>query len=53
MSERPDAGERTPQGEDGIVLVVDDSPDALRLLTEAIESTGASVLVALSGEEPL
>ena len=53
MSERPDAGERTPQGEDGIVLVVDDSPDALRLLTEAIESTGASVLVALSGEEAL
>lgn len=40
-------------GEDGIVLVVDDSPDALRLLTDAIETTGASVLVALSGEEAL
>ncbi len=39
--------------EKGIVLVVDDSPDALRLLTDAIESTGASVLVALSGEDAL
>lgn len=40
-------------GEASLVLVVDDSPDALRLLTDAIELTGASVLVALSGEEAL
>ena len=30
-----------------IILVVDDSPDTLGFLTQAIESTGATVLVAL------
>ncbi|GJE27212.1 response regulator transcription factor [Methylobacterium organophilum] len=33
-----------------IVLVVDDSPDALGMLTEAIERTGATVLVAVAGD---
>ncbi|MFD2236991.1 DNA-binding response regulator [Aureimonas populi] len=36
-----------------IVLVVDDSPDALRMLTDAVETTGATVLVASSGERAL
>ncbi|KQT85216.1 response regulator transcription factor [Aurantimonas sp. Leaf443] len=36
-----------------IVLVVDDSPDTLRLLTEALEQAGATVLVALEGEAAL
>lgn len=39
--------------ESQIVLVVDDSPDTLRLLTDAIEATGATVLVALEGEQAL
>lgn len=36
-----------------VVLVVDDSPQTLRLLTDAIDETGAMVLVALGGEEAL
>jgi DNA-binding NarL/FixJ family response regulator len=36
-----------------IILVVDDSPDTLGFLTQAIESTGATVLVALDGESAL
>ena len=50
---------RTPDGsppaarERDIILVVDDSPDTLRMLTDAIEQTGASVLVALDGEQAL
>lgn len=36
-----------------IVLVVDDSPDTLGFLTQAIETTGATVLVALDGESAL
>ncbi|WP_082659760.1 response regulator [Aureimonas sp. AU40] len=50
MSEaRPGAGER----ERDIVLVVDDSPDTLRMLTDAIEQGGSTVLVALDGEQAL
>ncbi|WP_279483176.1 response regulator transcription factor [Aureimonas sp. SK2] len=45
--------ETTPGGESQIVLVVDDSPDTLRLLTDAIEATGATVLVALEGAQAL
>jgi DNA-binding response OmpR family regulator/DNA-binding CsgD family transcriptional regulator len=33
-----------------IVLVVDDSPDTLRMLTDAIEDAGMTVLVAREGE---
>lgn len=33
-----------------IVLVVDDSPDTLSFLTEAIERSGATVLVAVGGD---
>ncbi len=36
-----------------IILVVDESPDTLGFLTQAIESTGATVLVALDGESAL
>lgn len=36
-----------------IVLVVDDSPNTLRLLTDAIEGAGMTVLVALDGEQAL
>jgi len=36
-----------------IVLVVDDSPETLSFLTEAIEGAGSSVLVALDGESAL
>lgn len=35
------------------ILVVDDSPDSLKFLTEVIEDTGATVLVALSGQSSL
>lgn len=36
-----------------IVLVVDDSPETLSFLTEAIEGGGATVLVALDGESAI
>jgi DNA-binding response OmpR family regulator len=36
-----------------IILVVDDSPETLGFLTQAIESTNATVLVALDGESAL
>ena len=36
-----------------IVLVVDDSPNTLRMLTDAIEGSGMTVLVALDGEQAL
>jgi len=35
------------------ILVVDDSPDSLKFLTEVIEDIGATALVALSGEKSL
>lgn len=43
--------EMTPEGD--IVLVVDDSPEALGLLTTAMEESGVTVLVARSGETAL
>jgi DNA-binding NarL/FixJ family response regulator len=39
--------------ERGIVLVVDDSPDTLRMLIEAIEGAGLTTLVARSGQAAL
>jgi DNA-binding response OmpR family regulator/DNA-binding CsgD family transcriptional regulator len=36
-----------------IVLVVDDSPETLRLLTDALEEAGATVLVSLDGNNAL
>jgi DNA-binding response OmpR family regulator/DNA-binding CsgD family transcriptional regulator len=43
---------RKPQTRD-IVLVVDDSPETLRMLTDAIEDAGMTVLVAREGEHAL
>ncbi|MBV9632109.1 MAG: response regulator [Xanthobacteraceae bacterium] len=36
-----------------IVLVVDDSPDTLKMLTDALEDAGMTVLVAVDGEQAL
>ncbi|MCG5487688.1 MAG: DNA-binding response regulator, partial [Sinorhizobium meliloti] len=36
-----------------IVLLVDDSPEALGFLTEALEQSGFSVLIATSGNAAL
>ena len=35
------------------ILVIDDSPDTLTMLTDALEQSGATVLVAISGEQAL
>lgn len=40
-------------GTQEIVLLVDDSPDALSFLTEALEQAGFSVLIATSGQSAL
>src|SRR6516225_9237511 len=37
----------------GIALVVDDSPDTLKMLTDALEDAGMTVLVALEGKQAL
>jgi DNA-binding response OmpR family regulator len=41
------------QIKDAYILIVDDSPDSLKYLTDIIEETGAQVLVALSGQKAL
>lgn len=41
------------QEQRNIVLVVDDSPNTLRMLTDAIEGAGMTVLVALEGNQAL
>lgn len=38
---------------DYVVLIVDDSPDTLGMLNEALESTGMTTLVALEGKQAL
>ena len=38
-----------PRDAGDIVLVVDDSPDTLRMLTDALEDAGMTELVALEG----
>ncbi|MGF3023737.1 response regulator [Methylobacterium aquaticum] len=42
-----------PESGRDVVLVVDDSPETLSFLTAAIEATGATVLVAVSGAAAL
>jgi DNA-binding response OmpR family regulator/DNA-binding CsgD family transcriptional regulator len=42
-----------PNESGGVVLVVDDSPDTLRMLTDALEDAGMTVLVALEGKQAL
>jgi DNA-binding response OmpR family regulator/DNA-binding CsgD family transcriptional regulator len=45
--------EAAPGQSRDIVLVVDDSPETLSFLTEAIEGNGSTVLVAVDGESAL
>jgi DNA-binding response OmpR family regulator/DNA-binding CsgD family transcriptional regulator len=45
--------EATPAPSRDIVLVVDDSPETLSFLTDAIEGSGSTVLVAVDGESAL
>jgi DNA-binding response OmpR family regulator len=42
-----------PKESGDIALVVDDSPDTLRMLTDALEEAGMTVLVAIEGEQAL
>ena len=42
-----------PRDASDIVLVVDDSPDTLRMLTDALEDAGMTVLVAIEGAQAL
>ena len=42
-----------PAGGDGVVLIVDDVPDNLALLHDALDESGYAVLVATSGEAAL
>jgi DNA-binding response OmpR family regulator len=42
-----------PRETGDIVLVVDDSPDTLRMLTDALEDAGMTVLVAIEGAQAL
>ena len=37
----------------GVVLVVDDSPDTLSFLTDALDAAGMTVLIAVGGENAL
>ncbi|HWA47319.1 MAG TPA: response regulator transcription factor [Dongiaceae bacterium] len=53
MANSPTKAEPPAGGKRDIVLVVDDSPETLGFLTEAIEGAGSSVLVALDGESAL
>lgn len=43
----------TPFNQTDIILVVDDSPDALSLINDALEAQGMDVLVALEGRQAL
>jgi DNA-binding response OmpR family regulator/DNA-binding CsgD family transcriptional regulator len=42
-----------PKDGGSVVLVVDDSPDTLRMLTDALGEAGMTVLVALEGQQAL
>ncbi len=42
-----------PTSHSGVILVVDDSPETLGLLNEALESAGYAVLIALEGKQAL
>ena len=43
----------TPLSQTDTVLVVDDSPDALSMINDALEAEGMDVLVALEGKQAL
>ncbi|MEZ5830946.1 MAG: response regulator transcription factor [Dongiaceae bacterium] len=53
MTAPPNRIEAAPGTSRDIVLVVDDSPETLSFLTEAIEGSGSTVLVAVDGESAL
>lgn len=53
MSAPPHRPDVTGGASRDIVLVVDDSPETLGFLTEAIEGVGSTVLVAIDGESAL
>lgn len=38
---------------EGVILIVDDSSDTLKFLAEAIEPSGANILIAMTGEKAL
>ena len=44
---------RKPEGHQGTVLVVDDAPDTLRMLCDALADEGYTVLVARDGQQAL
>lgn len=44
---------KSPDPKKGMILVVDDSPDALSMLNDALDSVGFAVLVAMDGEQAL
>lgn len=44
---------KSPEQKKGMVLVVDDSPDILSMLNDALDSVGFAVLVAMDGEQAL
>lgn len=52
FSSRPDRMSEVAK-ERHTILVVDDSPDTLTMLTDALEQSGATVLVAISGQQAL
>ncbi|MDH0748700.1 response regulator [Pseudomonas sp. GD03842] len=43
----------TPRAETGVILIVDDTPDNLALLSDALDEAGYMVLVALDGTSAL
>ena len=43
----------TPISLEGNILIVDDSTDTLKFLAEAIEPSGANILIAMTGEKAL
>ena len=43
----------TPTSLEGNILIVDDSTDTLKFLAEAIEPSGANILIAMTGEKAL
>ncbi|TGD74925.1 response regulator transcription factor [Mangrovimicrobium sediminis] len=48
-----DERESTVEQSQGVVLVVDDSPDSLSMLNDALEQQGYTVLIALEGRQAL
>lgn len=43
----------TPEARKTVVMVVDDAVDCIRMINEALESAGMTVLIALEGSQAL